>query len=86
MRTAYAFAALSQSGDRNQLYLTTGDVCLQIGLSVKRSYWLKLTSLGPPVDSNSGHAGISSSTKYVRHEECDTKKCDVSVLFYEIHA
>ena len=46
MRTAHAFAALSQSGDRYQLCLTTGDVSLQIGLSVKRSYWLKLTSFG----------------------------------------
>ena len=32
--------------DRYQLCLTNGDVCLQIGLSVKRSYWLKLRSLG----------------------------------------
>ena len=46
MRTAHVFAALSQPGDRYKLYMTTGDICLQIGLSVKRSYWLKLTSLG----------------------------------------
>ena len=36
---------LSQSGDRYELHPSTGDVCLQIGLLVKRSYWLKSASL-----------------------------------------
>ena len=68
LASAHAFAALSQSGDRYQLCLTTADVSLQIGLSVKHSYWLKLTSLGISSSrSDSGHAGLSRSTKYVRH-------------------
>ena len=47
MRTAHAFAALSQSGDSYELRGTNGDVCLQIGLSDKHSYWLKFTTETP---------------------------------------
>ena len=46
LATVHAFTALSQSGDRYELCLTTGEFSLQIGVSVKCSYWLKLTSLG----------------------------------------
>ena len=50
------------------LCLTTGNICLQIGVSVKHSHWLKFTSLGIYLaDSDSGHAGLSRSTKSVRH-------------------
>ena len=78
MRTAYALPALSQSGDRYEPRPANGDVCLRIGLSVKSSYWQKLTSVR---HSDSGHAGLSRRTKYVRHASTRRMRLGTSTIY-----
>ena len=72
--------------------LWAGDICLQIGLSDKRSYWLKLTSL------RNSYSRFRQWTCWAfpyqicppcgegNRKECNSNNCDLSVLFYEIHA
>ena len=69
--------SLSQSGGHYEPHPTSGGVCLQIGLSSKRSYWLTLTSVGnfsSRIRWDMPGFPVVTNKKYVRHVSRETLK------------